>query len=115
MNERPDVPALNILKPETIGRVALVWRGDPKAELPPPNETRHHLIFSALNYVGLITEPVVYSEEAEERVRVRLLAADGVLVWVDPLIAGKNRSRLDALLQEVAARGVWVPPIPTSF
>jgi hypothetical protein len=106
MNERPDVPALNILKREPIGRVALVWRGDPKAELPPLNETRHHLIVSALNAVGLVAELVIYSEEAEEQVRVRLLAADGVLVWVDPLIAGKNRSRLDPLLQEIAARGV---------
>jgi hypothetical protein len=112
MNERPDVPALNILKRGPIGRVALVWRGDPKAELPPLNETRHHFIVSALNDVGLVAEPVVYSEEAEEQVRVRLLAADGVLVWVDPLIGGKNRSRLDALLQEVAARGVWVSAHP---
>ena len=34
--------------------------------------------------------------------RARLLAMDGVLVWVDPLSAGKDRSRLDPLLRDVA-------------
>jgi hypothetical protein len=33
---------------------------------PPANETRFHLIFSALNEVGRAGEPVLYCEEAEE-------------------------------------------------
>jgi len=48
----------------------------------------------------------------EEAVRAHLLSMDGVLVWVDPLRAGKDRSRLDPLLREVAARGVWVSAHP---
>jgi hypothetical protein len=94
------------------GRVALVWRGDPGTAVPEPGSTRFHLIFSALDALGVAAEPVLYSEEAEEAVRARLLAMDGVLVWVDPLSAGKDRSRLDPLLRDIAARGVWVSAHP---
>jgi hypothetical protein len=104
-------PAANISR-RPIGRVALVWRGDPKAVPPTPQSTRFHLIFSALDALGLAAEPVLYAEEDEEHVRARLLAVDGVLVWVDPLSAGKDRSRLDPLLREIAARGVWVSAHP---
>jgi hypothetical protein len=100
-----------VLRPP-IGRIALVWRGDPKAEPPPPATTRFHLIFSALDAVGLAVEPVLYSEETEQQVRARLLAVDGVLVWVDPLKAGKDRFPLDPLLRDIAARGVWVSAHP---
>jgi hypothetical protein len=95
-----------------LGRVALVWRGDPGAGVPEPATTRHHLIFSALAALDIAAEPVLYSEEAEESVRTRLRAMDAVLVWVDPLSSGKDRSRLDPLLRDVASRGVWVSTHP---
>jgi len=111
MNETPDTAA-EVSSGAPIGHVALVWRGEPNAAPPSANATRFHLIFSALNAVGLTCEPVLYAEEAQERIRARLLAADGVLVWVDPVSAGRDRSRLDPLLREVAARGVWVSAQP---
>lgn len=95
-----------------VGHVALVWRGDPGTHAPEPGTTRFHLIFSALEALGVAAEPVLYSEELEEMVRARLLAMDGVLVWVDPLSAGKDRSRLDPLLRDIAAKGVWVSAHP---
>ena len=95
-----------------LGRVALVWRGDPDAGVPEPATTRHHLIFSALAALGIAAEPVLYAEEAEDAVRAHLLTMDGVLVWVDPLSAGKDRSRLDPLLRDIASRGVWVSTHP---
>jgi Domain of unknown function (DUF6815) len=95
-----------------LGRVALVWRGDPGAGVPEPATTRHHLIFSALAALGIAAEPVLYSEEAENDVRARLLTMDGVLVWIDPLSAGKDRSRLDPLLRDIASHGVWVSTHP---
>jgi hypothetical protein len=42
-----------------LGRVALVWRGDPGAGVPEPATTRHHLIFSALAALGVAAEPVL--------------------------------------------------------
>jgi hypothetical protein len=93
-------------------RIALLWRGDPKAAPPAPNTTRFHRILSALEAAGIRAAPVLYAEEAEQDVRDRLLTFDGVLVWVNPLDDGRDRSRLDPLLREVAARGVWVSAHP---
>ena len=94
------------------GRNALVWRGDPAA--PPPEATRTRLapIFSELAKVGLTGVPVVYGDEAIEQARAQMLACDGVLVWVDPLSGGLDRSRLDPLLREVAGEGRWVSAHP---
>lgn len=94
------------------GRVALVWRGDPHAPPPAPESTRLRLIFEALAKVGLTGVPVIYGDDAVDQARETLLACDGVLVWVDPLSEGKDRSRLDPLLREVAARWVWVSSHP---
>jgi hypothetical protein len=112
MHDTLNVPSASLLSKRPIGRVALVWRADPSAVVPTPSATRFHLIFSALDVLALGAEPVLYSEEVEETVRARLLSMDGVLVWVDPLHAGKDRSRLDTMLREVAARGVWVSAHP---
>jgi hypothetical protein len=45
-------------------------------------------------------------------VREQLAALDGVLVWVNPIHEGRNRTKLDLMLREVAARGVWVSAHP---
>jgi hypothetical protein len=90
----------------------LVWRGDPKADPPAPSATRFHLLFAALDAAGIAAEPVLYAEESEDEVRDRLLGYDAVVVWVDPLSSGRDRSRLDPLLRDLAAHGVWVSAHP---
>jgi hypothetical protein len=96
----------------TTSRVALLWRGDPAADPPAPERTRLALIFAELAALGIAAVPVVWAEEIAEAVRERLFAFDGVLVWVDPLSDGKDRSRLDPVLREAAAHGVWVSAHP---
>ena len=44
--------------------------------------------------------------------RAQLLQVDGVLVWVDPIQDGRTRFELDAMLREIAARGIWVSAHP---
>ncbi len=56
--------------------------------------------------------PAVYDDDVVDEVRARLLAVDCVLVWVNPIQDGRNRRTLDAMLREVAARGVWVSAHP---
>jgi len=51
-------------------------------------------------------------QEIAAAVRAQLAAVDGVLVWVNPIHEGRNRAILDALLREVAARGIWVSAHP---
>jgi hypothetical protein len=69
-------------------------------------------LIRAFTEMEVAVRPVVYFDDALEAVRNRLLGLDGVLVWVNPVQDGADRSRLDALLREVAARGVWVSAHP---
>ncbi len=87
-------------------KIAILWRGDAETRrAATPANNRYHRIFEELAALGLEPEPAIYDEAFEREVESQLLAADGVLVWVDPLHLGKNRTSLDAMLRRVAARG----------
>ncbi len=96
-----------------IHKVAILWRGDAQARRDAtPQNNRFYRIFEELEAAGIHAEPAVYAEDFEHEVRKQLLAADGVLVWVDPIHQGKTRAALDALLRDVAAHGPWVSAHP---
>jgi hypothetical protein len=96
-----------------LGRIAILWRGDEAARRgATPQASRFKAVFAALADVGVAAEPVVYEDDVRDAVRAQLAALDGVLVWVNPIHEGRNRANLDALLREVAARGVWVSAHP---
>jgi hypothetical protein len=97
----------------TVGRLALLWRGDREARAnATPANNRYVRIFEELAARGIRADPAVYSEETEDEVRAQLLGVDGVLVWVNPQDNGRNRHRLDAMLRDVASHGVWVSAHP---
>jgi hypothetical protein len=97
----------------TPPRIGLLSRGDRHAGRQSAHaETRLAPLVRAFADRDVAVEPVVYSDEAVEEVRNQLLALDGVLVWVNPVQDGADRSQLDALLREVARQGVWVSAHP---
>jgi glutathione synthase/RimK-type ligase-like ATP-grasp enzyme len=98
-----------------IGRIAIVFRGDPSAPKPPPTRTRLAPVFDALAEVGLIAEFAAYNDRVTDEVRSRLLALDGALVWVDPVTGSDDRTKLDAVLRDVASQGVWVSAHPDTI
>jgi uncharacterized protein DUF6815 len=95
------------------GRIAILWRGD-EAERrgAMPEASRFKAVFAALADVRVDAEPVVYEDDVLDAVRTQLTTFNGVLVWVNPIHEGRNRANLDALLREVAARGIWVSAHP---
>jgi hypothetical protein len=94
-------------------RIAIVWRGGAEARgAATPQSNRFYRIFEELAAVGIHAEPAVYDEGFAYEIREQLLAADGVLVWVDPIHQGKTRSALDPLLRDVAGHGPWVSAHP---
>ena len=94
-------------------RVAVMWRGDWRApEKPTHYEVRLQPMIDALKAEQLDVEPVVYFDETADAIRERLLGFDGVLVWINPIADGRDRSRVDAILREIAASGVWVSAHP---
>src|SRR5262249_9868887 len=96
-----------------LGRLAILWRADEGARRgATADNSRFKAVFAALADVGVNAEPVVYEDDVLDAVCAQLAAFDGVLVWVNPIHEGRNRVNLDALLREVAARGVWVSAHP---
>jgi hypothetical protein len=96
-------------------KIGILWRAewDPVLEdRPIPENSKLHRVFEALAALGVDTEPVVYSDERVEQVREQLLGLDGVLVWVNPIQQGLDRSKLDPLLAHVSSAGVWVSAHP---
>src|SRR5690242_9789314 len=95
------------------GRIAVLWRGDEQERRNVTRESsRFKAIFAALGGAGIDARPVVYEDDVADAVRDELAAADGVLVWVNPIHEGRNRLRLDALLRDVASDGTWVSAHP---
>ena len=91
-------------------RIALVWhRAEDQTKA---RRARLDGVFRALSARGAIPEPVVYADESAETTHDVLLGMDGVLVWVNPITAGRDRSVLDTMLRAVAAAGVWVSAHP---
>ena len=92
-------------------RVGLLYRREWDSAGDPAT-AKLHGVFAAFAELGADAEPVVYSDDAVENVRAQLLELDGVLVWVNPVQEGLDRSLLDPLLRDVADAGVFVSAHP---
>jgi hypothetical protein len=96
-----------------VPRVGLLWRSEWDPPAAPIEETcKLSGVFRAFSALGVAAVPIVYSDDTAAAVREQLLGLDGVLVWVNPIEQGLDRSTLDPLLREVAATGVWVSAHP---
>lgn len=81
-------------------KVGLLWRQEwdpPGVDGVDPTVCRLHGVFAAFAELGVAAVPVVYSDDTVEKVRLQLLDLDGVLVWVNPMQNGLDRSKLDPL------------------
>jgi hypothetical protein len=111
MDRSPDT------SPDRTLRIALMWRGNPDAPDKPTNHpTRLAPLIAALTAEHLEIRPVIYFDHSAVDARETLLACDGVLVWINPLQDGRlDRSKVDPLLREVAAAGVFVSAHPDTI
>jgi hypothetical protein len=94
-------------------RVAIVYPGDRAArESATPDNNRFAAIFRALADLGLSAEPAIYQDDYVDEVKLQLTHVNAVLVWVNPIEGGRDRSVLDAMLRDIAARGIFVSAHP---
>ena len=96
-------------------KVGLLWRAEwdpPEAHGSIIESCKLREMFRSFAALGVPAQPVVYSDDRAEAVRDQLLSLDGVLVWVNPIEQGLDRTKLDAVLREVADAGVWVSAHP---
>lgn len=100
----------------SAGPVALLYPGDrAMRERADPAESRFAALFEALATAGVAAEPAVYHDDFADEVAAQLKRAALVLVWCNPIEAGRPRHRLDTLLREVADSGVVVSAHPDAI
>ena len=94
-------------------RVAIVFPAEAKEQRPTKVEkSRFAGIVEALGGGGIEVVGAPFADEFVEEVRAQLLNVDGVLVWFNPIEGGRDRSILNAMLMEVASKGVFVSAHP---
>lgn len=94
-------------------RIAIVYPGDLETrKTATASNNRFATLFEALTALNAQAEPAVYHPDFADEVYQQLREADGVLVWVNPIEAGHDRSVLDAMLRRVADAGVFVSTHP---
>ena len=69
-------------------------------------------IAAALASAGLEVVGAPWADAFVDEVRARLLPAKAVLVWINPIDAGRDRTVLNAMLRDVASAGVLVSAHP---
>jgi hypothetical protein len=99
--------------PDNHSRIAILSPGDRQARRNATSDnSRFSDLFRAFAKRRIHAEPAIYHDDFREDVREQLMQADGVLVWVNPIEGGRDRSALDAMLRDVAASGVFVSTHP---
>lgn len=94
-------------------KIAIVYPGDAATrQAATAANNRFASLFAALVELGVHAEPAVYHPDFSEEVYQQLLQMDGVLVWINPIQDGHDRTILDAMLREVAHAGVYVSAHP---
>jgi hypothetical protein len=95
------------------GRIAILYPGDHGDRRNATDENNRLAdLFRAFAAKGIHAEPAVYHDDFCADVREQLMRVDGVLVWVNPIESGRDRSILDSMLRHVATAGVFVSTHP---
>ena len=97
-------------------RLAILTPGDRATrDRSDPAESRFAKLFEAFSAAGVAAEPAIYNDDFADEVLQQLLQVQGVLVWHNPIESGRSRDRLDVMLREVAAHGVFVSTHPDTI
>jgi hypothetical protein len=95
-------------------RVAILYPGDREAKNSATNmsNARFLKVFEAFQALGVQAEPAVYHDDFRDVVKQQLSSMHAVLAWVNPIENGRDRSKLDSMLRELAASGIFVSTHP---
>jgi hypothetical protein len=94
-------------------RVAIVFPADPEQRQKSRLEnSRFARTAAALAEMGIAVEGAPYVADDVEGLREQLMRVDGVLVWINPIVDGRDRTDLNRLLADAAAAGVFVSAHP---
>ena len=101
------------MEQDSYARLAILCSGNREARRNTTAEnSRFSDLFGAFAARRIYVEPAIYHDDFCEDVREQLMRVDGVLVWVNPIEGGRDRSVLDSMLRDVAGAGVFVSTHP---
>jgi len=92
--------------------IALVIYGDSASARNAMTEEKYKALSDALLNAGFNVESVLYHDSKADVLEKELERFNAVLVWVNPIEQGGNRSRLDKLLVDTAKKGIFVTTHP---
>ena len=94
-------------------RVAIVFPADPERQQKTRLEdSRFARTASALAEKGMSVEGAPYVADDIANLSEQLMRVDAVLVWINPIVDGRDRTDLNKALVDVAASGVFVSTHP---
>src|SRR6185295_8202208 len=94
-------------------RVAIVFPADPEhRQKTRLEDSRFARTAAALAEKGISVEGAPYVADNVAGMREQLKRVDGVLVWINPIVDGRDRTELNKVLADVAATGVFVSTHP---
>jgi hypothetical protein len=96
----------------TIGMMLYCAVGDEKSVF---SEEKYKMLAEGFVRSGMSVETVLYNNSRAESLRDELRDLDALLVWVNPIEQGQDRTLLDKLLVELQNVGVFVSSVPETI
>jgi len=94
-------------------RVAIVFPAElERRQKTRLEDSRFARTAAALAERGIAVAGAPYVADDVEGMREQLMGVDGVLVWINPIVDGRDRKDLNRVLADVAATGVFVSAHP---
>jgi len=95
-----------------MGSVAFMVYGDGSSHRNALTEEKYKELAVAFTSAGFNVESVLYHDGSVDRLAIELPKFDAILVWVNPVEQGNNRTKLDSLLADMSNKGCFVSTHP---
>ena len=95
--------------------IALLLYGESGSSRDALTDDKYKVLAASLKEAGFSVESVLYHDSTAKETEERLLGFSAILVWVNPIEQGRNRKILDAMLINVADRGIPVYSHPDAI
>jgi hypothetical protein len=93
-------------------KVAILVYGEQGSNRNALAEEKYQLFAETLTANNFSVRSVLYNDGASAELSKRLTDFDAVLVWVNPIEKGNDRTKLDAMLREIFSKGCFVSAHP---
>lgn len=95
--------------------IAFLVYGERGSDRDALKEEKYKDLANAFTQSNFSVQSVLYNDEDKEQIYSTLTQFDAILVWVNPIEQGKDRTHLDALLTRLSNQGILVSAHPDTI